>query len=179
MHIYLILKQKVIALIPGRNRVNLLSNFITRLYKENLYMKKKSVWLVIIFVIIIGLILQSFLIPKNFENILDIDFKNVDKILMSSGTYGKTVEITDKDEIERFLNQFENIKVKKSFSKSRKDGYCLEARLFINDKQVGSFDYGYDRISIYKNDKETKYISNTNIDKDKINEIEINYNLRN
>lgn len=88
-------------------------------------MKKKSIWLVIIFVIIIGLILQSFLIPKNFENILDIDFKNVDKILMSSGTYGKTVEITNKDEIEQFLNQFENIKVKKSFSKSRKDGYCL------------------------------------------------------
>ncbi|WP_346920936.1 hypothetical protein [Clostridium sp. UBA7339] len=142
-------------------------------------MKKKSIWLVIIAIIIIGLILQSFFISKNFEGILGIDFKNVDKILMSSGTYGKTVEITDKDEIEQFLNQFANTKVKKSFSQSRKKGYCLEARLFINDKQVGSFNYGYDQISIYKNDKETKYISNTNIDENKINEIEINYNLRN
>ncbi|WP_346939725.1 hypothetical protein [uncultured Clostridium sp.] len=39
---------------------------------------------------------------------------------MSSGTYGKTVEITDKDEIDEFLNKFENTKVKKSFSKSKK-----------------------------------------------------------
>jgi len=143
------------------------------------YMKKKSIWLVIIAIIIIGLILQSFFILKNFEGILGIDFKNVDKILMSSGNYGKTVEITDKDEIEQFLNQFANTKVKKSFDQERKKGYCLEARLFINDKEVGSFSYGYDQISIYKNDKETKYISNTNIDKNKINEIEINYNLRN
>jgi len=129
-------------------------------------------------IIILGLIVQPFLIPKDFKSILDINLKKVDKILMSSGTYGKTVEITDKDEIEEFLNQFENTKVKKSFSQSRKTGYCLEARLFINDKIVVSFNYGYDRIIIYKNDKETKYISNTNIDIDKINEIEIKYNLK-
>lgn len=142
-------------------------------------MKKKSIWLLVILVIIIiGLILQPFLIPKNFKSILDIDFTKVDKILMSSGTYGKTVKITDKDEIEEFLNQFENTKVKKIFSKSKNRGYCLEARLFINDKKVVSFDYGYDRITIYKNDKETKYISNTNIYIDKVNEIEIKYNLK-
>ncbi|WP_346915524.1 hypothetical protein [Clostridium sp.] len=142
-------------------------------------MKKKSIWLLVILVIIIGLVLQPFLIPKDFKSILDIDFTKVDKILMSSGNYGKTVEITDKDEIEEFLNQFENTKVKKSFSKSKNKGYCLEARLFINDKKVISFNYGYDRITIYKNEKETKYISNTNIDKDEINEIEIKYNLKN
>ena len=51
--------------------------------------------------------------------------------------------------------------------------------MFISDKKVISFSYGYDRISIYKNDKETKYISNINIDNDEINEIEIKYNLRN
>ncbi|WP_346870522.1 hypothetical protein [Clostridium sp. UBA5119] len=142
-------------------------------------MKKKSIWLLVILVIIIiGLILQPFLIPKNFKSILDIDFTKVDKILMSSGTYGKTVKITDKDEIEEFLNQFDNTKVKKIFSKSKNRGYCLEARLFINDKKVVSFDYGYDRITIYKNDKETKYISNTNIYIDKVNEIEIKYNLK-
>lgn len=143
-------------------------------------MKKKSIGLLVILVIIIiGLILQPFLIQKDFKSILDIDFTKVDKILMSSGNYGKTVEITDKDEIEEFLNQFENTKVKKSFSKSKNRGYCLEARLFINNKKVVSFNYGYDRITIYKNDKETKYISNTNIDIDKINEIEIKYNLKN
>lgn len=143
-------------------------------------MKKKSIGLLVILVIIIiGLISRLFLIPKDFKNVLDVDFQKVDKILMSSGTYGKTVEITDKDEIEEFLNQFENTKVKKIFSKSKNRGYCLEARLFINDKKVVSFDYGYDRITIYKNDKETKYISNANIDIDKINEIEIKYNLKN
>jgi len=142
-------------------------------------MKKKITLIIGVLVIIIGLILHSFFIPRDFKNVLDVDFQKVDKILMSSGNYGKTVEITDKDEIEQFLNQFENIKVKKSFNQSRKTGYCLEARLFINDKEVGSFNYGYDRINIYKNDKETKYISNTNIDLDKINEIEINYNLKN
>lgn len=143
-------------------------------------MKKKSIGLLVILVIIIiGLISRLFLIPKDFKSILDIDFRKVDKILMSSGNYGKTVEITDKDEIEEFLNQFENTKVKKNFSKSKNRGYCLEARLFTNNKKVVSFDYGYDRITIYKNDKETKYISNTNIDIDKINEIEIKYNLRN
>lgn len=143
-------------------------------------MKKKSIGLLVILVIIIiGLIVQPFLIPKDFKSILDIDFTKVDKILMSSGNYGKTVEITDKDEIEEFLNQFENTKVKKSFSQSKNKGYCLEARLFINDKIVASFDYGYDRITIFKNDKETRYISNTNIDIDKINEIEIKYNLKN
>jgi len=143
-------------------------------------MRKKSIGLLVILVIIIiGLILQPFLIPRDFKSILDIDFTKVDKILMSSGTYGKTVEITDKDEIEEFLNQFENTKVKKSFSQSKNKGYCLEARLFINDKKVASFDYGYDRITILKNDKETKYISNTNIDIDKVNEIEIKYNLKN
>lgn len=98
---------------------------------------------------------------------------------MSSGNYRKNVEITDKDEIEEFLNQFENTKIKKIFSKSKNRGYCLEARLFINDKKVVSFDYGYDRITIYKNDKETTYISNINIDIDKINEIEIKYDLKN
>jgi len=142
-------------------------------------MKKKSIGLLVIVVIIIGLVVQPFLIPKDFKSILDIDLKKVDKILMSSGNYGKTVEITDKDEIEQFLNQFENTKVKKIFSKSKNKGYCLEARLFINDKKVISFDYGYDRITIYKNEKVTKYISNTNIDIDKINEIEIKYDLKN
>lgn len=143
-------------------------------------MKKKSIGLLVILVIIIiGLIVQPFLIPKDFKSILDIDFTKVDKILMSSGNYGKTVEIMDKDKIEEFLNQFEITKVKKIFSKSKNRGYCLEDRLFINDKKVVSFDYGYDRITIYKNDKETKYISNTNIDIDKINEIEIKYNLKN
>lgn len=143
-------------------------------------MRKKSIGLLVILVIIIiGLILQPFLISKDFKSILDIDFTKVDKILMSSGTYGKTVEITDKDEIEEFLNQFENTKVKKSFSKSKNKGYCLEARLFINDIKVASFEYGYDRITIFKNDKETTYISNTNIDIDEINEIEIKYNLKN
>ncbi|WP_346929885.1 hypothetical protein [Clostridium sp.] len=142
-------------------------------------MKKKSIGLLVILVIIIGLVVQPFLIPKDFKSILDIDLKKVDKILMSSGNYGKTVEITDKDEIEQFLNQFENTKVKKIFSKSKNKGYCLEARLFINDKIVISFDYGYDRITIYKNEKVTKYISNTNIDIDKINEIEIKYDLKN
>ncbi len=142
-------------------------------------MKKKSIGLLVILVITIGLIIQPFLIPKDFKSILDIDFTKVDKILMSSGNYGKTVEITDKDEIEEFLKQFENTKIKKIFSKSKNRGYCLEARLFINNKKVVSFDYGYDRITIYKNDKETKYISNTNIDIDKVNEIEIKYNLKN
>ncbi len=143
-------------------------------------MKKKSIGLLVILVIIIiGLIVQPFLIPKDFKSILDIDLKKVDKILMSSGSYGKTVEITDKNEIEEFLNQFENTKVKKSFSQSKNKGYCLEARLFINDKIVASFNYGYDRITIFKNDKETRYISNTNIDIDEINEIEIKYNLKN
>jgi len=143
-------------------------------------MKKKNIGLLVILVIIIiGLIVQPFLIQKDFKSILDIDFTKVDKILMSSGNYGKTVEITDKDEIEEFLNQFENTKVKKIFSKSKNRGYCLEARLFVNDKIVVSFNYGYDRITIYKNDKETRYISNTNIDIDKINEIEIKYNLKN
>ncbi|MGN9162048.1 hypothetical protein [Clostridium sulfidigenes] len=143
-------------------------------------MKKKSIGLLVILVIIIiGLISRLFLIPKDFKSILDIDFTKVDKILMSSGNYGKTVEITDKHEIEEFLNQLDNTKVKKSYSQSRKTGYCLEARLFINDKNVVSFNYGYDRITIYKNDKETTYISNTNIDIDKINEIEIKYNLKN
>lgn len=141
-------------------------------------MKKKSIGLLVIFVIITGLVVQPFLILKDFKSILDIDFTKVDKILMSSGNYGKTVEITDKDEIEEFLNQFENTKVKKIFSKSKNKGYCLEARLFINDINVVSFNYGYDRITIYKNDKETRYISNTNIDIDKINEIEIKYNLK-
>ncbi len=142
-------------------------------------MKKKSIGLLVILVIIIiGLISRLFLIPKDFKSILDIDFTKVNKILMSSGNYGKTVEITDEDEIEEFLNQFENTKVKKNFSKSKNRGYCLEARLFINNKKVVSFDYGYDRITIYKNDKETRYISNTNIDIDKINEIEIKYNLK-
>jgi len=142
-------------------------------------MKKKITLIIGVLVIIIGLILHSFFIPRDFKNALDVDFQKVDKILMSSGNYGKTVEITDKDEIEQFLNQFDNIKVKKSFSQSRKTGYCLEAKLFISDKKVISFSYGYDRISIYKNDKETKYISNINIDNDEINEIEIKYNLRN
>lgn len=143
-------------------------------------MKKKSIGLLVILVIIIiGFIVQPFLIPKDFKSTLDIDFTKVDKILMSSGNYGKTVEITDKDEIEEFLNQFENTKVKKIIGKSKKRGYCLEARLFINDKNIVSFDYGYNRITIYKNDKETTYISNTNVDIDKINEIEIKYNLKN
>jgi hypothetical protein len=143
-------------------------------------MKKKSIGLLVILVIIIiGLIVQPFLIPKDFKSILAIDFTKVDKILMSSGNYGKTVEITDKNGIEEFLNQFENTKVKKSFSQSKNKGYCLEARLFINDINVVSFNYGYDRITIYKNDKETRYISNTNIDIDEINEIEIKYNLKN
>ncbi|MEW9080843.1 hypothetical protein [Terrisporobacter glycolicus] len=62
-------------------------------------MKKKNIGLLVILVIIIGLVVQPFLIPKDFKSILDIDLKKVDKILMSSGNYGKTVEITDKDEI--------------------------------------------------------------------------------
>lgn len=142
-------------------------------------MKKKILLTIIIISIVAMFILVPYFFNRKLENVLGVDFNKVTEIKTSSGRYGKTISITDKDIIVDYLSTFNNIKIKKSFNQQINDGYALEARLYIGEKEVASFYYGYNQFTINKHSRNIKYTSNISIDKEKIRDITEKYNLSN
>ncbi|MEG1257316.1 hypothetical protein [Clostridium sp.] len=141
-------------------------------------MKKKIIILIALVLVICGVVLYPFVVKREFQSVIDVDIAKVNKILMSSGTYGKIVEITDKDTIDEFLKSFKETRIRKNFYQGKRTGYALSARLYIDDSEVASFSYGYEEIIIYRNHKGKRYVSNKNINHEEINKIELKYNLR-
>lgn len=83
---------------------------------------------------------------RNFDSVLNVDYSKVDKILTSSGSSSKIIELTDKDEIEDYINMFNDTKVRRDINQLKYAGFCLEVRFFEGDNQVGSIDYGLDDV---------------------------------
>lgn len=136
---------------------------------------------IVILVLIVAIIAAAFLVHmfsyRKLDSVLGFDYSKVDKILTSSGSSSKIVEITDKDEIAEYMNIFKDISVRRDINQLKTAGFCLEARFFIGNEEVGSIVYGYNRIIIYGTSDGTRYISNKNIDGKQIDEIEEKYNL--
>lgn len=135
--------------------------------------KKKRIILIICILIAVVSVLGYFFSYRKLESALNIKFNEVDKILISSGASSKIVEITNKEEIEEYLKIFDGTKVRRDINQIKTAGFCLEARFFIGNDQVGGIAFGYNKITI----NNVRYVSNKNIDGQEIDQIEAKYNL--
>lgn len=135
--------------------------------------KKKRTILIICILIAVVSVLGYFFSYRKLESALNFKFNEVDKILISSGASSKIVEITNKEEIEEYLKIFDGTKVRRDINQIKTAGFCLEARFFIGNDQVGGITYGYNKITI----NNVRYVSNKNIDGQEIDQIEAKYNL--
>lgn len=71
--------------------------------------------IILMVLVLYGVVLYPFIVKREFQSVLDVDISKVNKILMSSGSYGKIVEIKDKDTIDEFLKSFKETRIKKDF----------------------------------------------------------------
>ena len=99
--------------------------------------KKKRTILIICILIAVVSVLGYFFSYRKLESALNFKFNEVDKILISSGASSKIVEITNKEEIEEYLKIFDGTKVRRDINQIKTAGFCLEARFFIGNDQVG------------------------------------------
>lgn len=116
--------------------------------------------------------------PKSIEEILDISFDKVNKIRLFSGTYGRKVIIQNKDDMSELLGFFKKQKISKNPNQENAIGYTFALQLFIDDKDVGTFDCGGRGITVYKDNKRTSYICSIEMSNEEINAIENKFNLK-
>lgn len=135
--------------------------------------------ILIVLMLITGIVLSPYIITKDLQKTLNVDFTTVDKVVICSGETGKHCDITDKEKIHEFLNNFDGAKLKKSFDQRQYTGFIYSVKLYKSDKIAGEFDFGYNIVTVYNNRKFIRYISNKNIDHLKIDEIAEQYNLNN
>lgn len=132
---------------------------------------------VAIILVVVVFILSPFIIQKDIQKTINVNFSEVDKITISSGNTGKTYDIVGKDNIREFLNIFNGVKLKKDFDQRIHKGYIFTTTLYKSGKLMGGFDFGYNQIDVSKDNKLTRYISNKNIDDVQISEIAKKYSL--
>lgn len=135
-------------------------------------MKKKKRIIIFLGCILICVV-AYFFSYKKLENVLNVDYDKIDKITIFSGTTGKAAEITDKEEIKKYLKMFEGIKVRPSINQMKTYGFSLESDFYIGDSKVAYMIYGFSKMQI----NGIKYISNKNIDENQIDQIEEKYKL--
>ena len=129
--------------------------------------------------IVAGFILYPYIIAKDIEKTMKVDFSKVDKVTIASGNTGKYFDIVGKENVQEFLNILKGAKLKKSFDQRIRTGFIFSAELFQSDKQVCAFNFGYNTITEWKGEKFVRYISSKNIDDTQIKEIAQKYNLIN
>lgn len=141
---------------------------------------KKLLIILIIFVPIViaaGYFLSPFIILRDFQKSVNIDFSTVDKVTIASGNTGKKCDITGKENIQKFLSVFNGAKLKKDFDQSIHKGYIFSVTMYNSGKVMGSFNFGYNRVNVSRDNKIVRYISNKNISDSQLREISEKYNL--
>lgn len=78
------------------------------------------------------IIVMAFLIyirPKNFDDLIGTSDMNITKIILTSGTSGEKVVVTDKEQIQKLINLVNNRHYYRSlnqFTSTSGWGYCIE-----------------------------------------------------
>ena len=121
--------------------------------------------------------LKPYMVSENFEKILNVDFNTVDKVVIASGSTGKYCTIESKEDLQKFFDMFKGIKLRKDFNQKPKAGIIFTVTLIKSGDILLQFNFGYDKVTIFNNDKSTRYISNKNIDYEQIKKIASTYNI--
>lgn len=145
-------------------------------------MKKKVIIIVAVvavLAIVAGFFTYPFLMSKDIQETIGVNFDSVDKVTISSGTTGKTFDIVDKENLQEFFDIFKGANLTKSFDQQTYGGFIYSVTLYESSKDVGSFNFGYNQINLSKDGKLTRYVSSKNINEKQISEIAQKYKLNN
>lgn len=145
-------------------------------------MKKKKTIIIVVSVIAIIAVAAGFfsyplLFSKDIQQIMNVNFESIDKVVVGSGTTGKTYSIEGKENLQDFFHLFKNAKLTKSLDQNKNDGFIYSAVLYESGKEVVGFNFGYNLITISKDHQYTRYTSDNNIDENQIKEIAQKYKL--
>ena len=143
-------------------------------------MKKKVIIIVAVIAVIAvvaGFFSYPYFVSKDMEKTTGVNFDNIDKVTIGSGTTGKTFDIVGKENLKEFFDLFKGTKLKKDFDQKLYKGFTYSAILYKSGKEMVGFGFGYDKIDVSKNGNDTRYISSKNIDEKQIDEIAQKYKL--
>jgi hypothetical protein len=133
--------------------------------------------IIVALLIVVGFILYPYIIAKDIEKTMKVNFDSIDKITIFSDNTGKQSDIVGKENVKEFLNILKGAKLKKSFDQRKYTGFIYSVTLYKSDKALGNFNFGYDRVNVSEGNKSVRYASSKNIDETQIKEIAQKYNL--
>ena len=95
-------------------------------------------------VIIAFLIAGMFIVPrvfytKSFGNLVGNTSGGINKIVLSNGNTGETVEITNQTEIDNVYGLFKNTKYRVNWDQRPRDGFHFGINIYKNDKEYVIF----------------------------------------
>lgn len=123
---------------------------------------------------IIGYFSYPYILLKDFNETLGFEYHEITKINLMSGNTGKITEITEKTEIEEFLQMFKDTSLKKSIDQLQRTGFTFSAKLYAGDDEVAEFSFGTGK-EVTSN--RIRYILNRSITEDQIYGLEKKYDL--
>lgn len=113
-------------------------NYFHRLMvKRGDFLKRR--YLIIPNLILVLLITGCNLETKTFAEFYEKDLRDVSEIVIVDGNTGEDKRITDKDEIDSFLNKIRNIKFIPEENQEERDGFNYSISLFENNERTFQF----------------------------------------
>jgi hypothetical protein len=105
--------------------------------------KYKSYITKLVILSIIAIAYFIYIHPKDFDGLIGISDKNVTKIILTSGSSGAKVVITDKQQIQRFVSLFTNRHYSRLIDQfTSKSGWGYSAEFFNNSTNLAKLTYG-------------------------------------
>ncbi|GAA0122857.1 MAG: hypothetical protein KID00_12490 [Clostridium argentinense] len=111
----------------------------------------------IIAVVFLSVKLYPVVFYVSMEHELGVKFSEIDKIILSNGLTGKSIEILEKNEIDEILSKYKNTNVKKNLDQELRLGCTLLITLYKNDQEVGSIDCTENYAKICRKNSGVKY----------------------
>lgn len=113
-------------------------------------MKKIGIPVAAVLVVLLvaaGVILYPYVIARNMRNVLPVNCEKVDKVELISGNSKRTA-ITGKENVRKFFDLFDGVKLKKTTKTGSFSGFIFSALLYEKGKPVGEFTFGGNEILI-------------------------------
>ncbi|MBD8046293.1 hypothetical protein [Clostridium faecium] len=132
----------------------------------------------IIAVVFLSVKLYPVVFYVSMEHELGVKFSEIDKIILSNGLTGKSIEILEKNEIDEILSKYKNIKVKKELNQELRLGFPPSITLYKNNQKVGAIHSHGSGAKISRKNSRVKYYTATDAPSyEEIKEIEEKYDL--
>lgn len=97
--------------------------------------------------------------------------------MIAYGTTGKHYDIVGKKNVVEFLNLFKDAKLAKSDDQKQYTGFIFSVGLYKSNHDLTGFNFGYDIITVWKDNNFIRYNSSKNFERTQIEEIVKKYKL--